>query len=118
VLSRRLYDTSAVIDLVLRKDYKVVPGAVSIITVIEWPPVLNYVNGVLYPTKSDYAKAVELQVRLRKRGEPLPATDLIIAAMAINNDVTLVTLDEHFQVIRKVEPKLRLATSDTASTED
>lgn len=48
----------------------------------------------------------------------MPATDLIIAAMAINNDVTLVTLDEHFQVIRKVEPRLRLVTGDTASTED
>jgi len=71
VLSRRLYDTSAVIDLVLRKDYKVVPGAVSIITVIEWPPVLNYVNGVLYPTKSDYAKAVELQVRVTQKGRTI-----------------------------------------------
>jgi predicted nucleic acid-binding protein len=56
--------------------------------------------------------------RLRKRGEPLPTADLMTAAMAINNDMTLVTLDEHFQVIRKVEPRLRLATSDTASTDD
>jgi len=111
VLSEKLYDTSAVVDLVLRRDYKVVPGAISIITVIEWPPALNYVHRVLYPTKSDYAKAIELQVRLRRRGRPLPATDLIIAAMAINNEMVLVTLDEHFQAIREVEPKLLLATS-------
>jgi len=60
----------------------------------------------------------EVQGRLRKRGEPLPTADLMIAAMTINNDMTLVTLDEHFQVIRKVEPRLRLATGDTASTDD
>lgn len=48
----------------------------------------------------------------------MPTADLMTAAMAINNDMTLVTLDEHFQVIRKVEPRLRLATSDTASTDD
>ena len=115
MLSEKLFDTSAVVDLVLHKDYKVVPGAVSIITIIEWPPALNYVHRILYPTKSDYAKAVELQVRLRRGGRPLPATDLIIAAMAINNDMVLVTLDEHFQVIREVEPRLRLAIGDATS---
>ena len=115
MLSEKLFDTSAVVDLVLHKDYKVVPGAVSIITIIEWPPALNYVHRILYPTKSDYAKAVELQVRLRRGGRPLPATDLIIAAMAINNDMILVTLDERFQIIKEVEPRLRLAIGDATS---
>lgn len=118
MLSEKLFDTSAVVDLVLHKDYKVVPGAISIITIIEWPPALNYAHRILYPTKSDYAKAVELQVRLRRKGKPLPAADLIIAAMAINNDMVLVALDEHFQTIREVEPKLRLATSDDTSAGD
>jgi predicted nucleic acid-binding protein len=108
MLSEKLYDTSAVIDLILHKNYKVVPGTIPIITIIEWPPALNYVHRILYPTKNDYAKAVELQMKLRKKGEPLPATDLIIAAMAVNNNMILITLDKHFQVIREVESKLQL----------
>jgi len=47
-------------------------------------------------------------MKLREIGNPLPAADLVIAATALNNDMTLVTLDSHFQIIGEIEPKLRL----------
>lgn len=104
----KLYDTSAVIELVLHRGYKTLIGAISIITAVEWPPSLLYVPEVLYPTKEDYKTAINWQMKLREIGNPLPAADLVIAATALNNDMTLVTLDSHFQIIGEIEPKLRL----------
>jgi predicted nucleic acid-binding protein len=43
-------------------------------------------------------------------GNPLPAVDLLIAAIALNNDMTLVTLNSHFQIIEEIEPRLRIET--------
>jgi len=47
-------------------------------------------------------------MKLRKIGNPLPAADLLIAATALNNRMTLVTLDDHFRIIGEIEPELRL----------
>jgi predicted nucleic acid-binding protein len=106
----KLYDTSAIIELVLRRGCKTVLGATSILTIVEWPPALLYVPEVLYPTKEDYTTAVNWQMKLRRMGNPLPAVDLLIAAIALNNDMTLVTLNSHFQIIEEIEPRLRIET--------
>ncbi len=107
-MEEALYDTSAVIELVARRR-STVPGYVSILTVVEYPPVVRYARTILYPEKRDYALAVKWQVELRKRGSPIPAVDLVIAAQAYNRSLALVTLDRHFQVLRDtVAPGLRL----------
>jgi len=103
----KLYDTSAVIELVLRRGYKTLIGAISI-TVVEWPPAMLYVPEVLYPTEEDYKTAINWQIKLREIGNPLPAADLVIAATALNNGMTLTTLDDHFRIIGEIEPKLKL----------
>jgi tRNA(fMet)-specific endonuclease VapC len=106
-----LYDTSAVIELIARR-HSTVPGYISILTVIGYPPALRYSTLILYPEKRDYRLAVKRQALLRAKGQLLPAVDLIIAAQAYNRNLTLVTLDKHFETIRRlVAPDLKLVTS-------
>ena len=73
----------------------------SLITVIEYPPVLEYAEIVLYPTRLEYFIAVKWQSELRARGIPLPATDLIIAAQVVNRNLVLVTRDKHFKILKE-----------------
>ena len=54
----KIYDTSAVIELIKKKTPKKAPY-VSIITVVEYPPALNYAERIIYPTREDYLLAVE-----------------------------------------------------------
>lgn len=115
-MEEALYDTSAVIELVARQRRRV-PGYVSILTVVEYPPVLEYAGLILYPEKRDYRLAIRWQALLRRVGYPLPAVDLLIAAQAYNRSLTLVTLDKHFQVIREhVAPDLRVVFSVSRGT--
>jgi predicted nucleic acid-binding protein len=63
------------------------------------------------PTKKDYALAIAWQTELRIHGVPLPATDLIIAAQAVNNNMVLVTIDKHFKILKDfVAKNLKLET--------
>ncbi|WFO75961.1 type II toxin-antitoxin system VapC family toxin [Desulfurococcaceae archaeon MEX13E-LK6-19] len=105
----RLYDTSAVIELIAHRNTQLIPGYVSILTTIEYPPVIMHVAKILYPSKQDYKLAIVWQTKLRKIGTPLPAIDLVIAAQAYNNELELVTLDKHFRIIKeKLAPDLKL----------
>jgi predicted nucleic acid-binding protein len=44
---------------------------------------------------------VKRQNKLRRQGFPLPATDLIIAAQAVNRNLVLVTRDKHFKALKE-----------------
>ncbi len=46
--------------------------------------------------------------RLRRSGVSLPFTDAVIAQVAINNGVSLLTNDNHFKLIANIIPELRL----------
>ena len=96
----KIYDTSMIIELVKNRVVRRVPY-VSIITVIEYPPALEYAETVLYPTRLEYLIAVKWQSELRVQGIPLPATDLIIAAQAVNRNLVLVTRDKHFKILKE-----------------
>ncbi len=106
--TRRLFDTSAVIDLVINKRASIIPGFVSVLTVVEYPPALLYAEKIVYPTKDDYALAIKWQQALRRRGSTLPAVDLIIAATAYNRSLIIVTRDRHFEKLREVQEDLLL----------
>jgi predicted nucleic acid-binding protein len=41
-------------------------------------------------------------------GKPLGASDLLIAAVCLNRNEELVTMDEDFLVIREVEPSFKM----------
>ena len=81
-----LYDTSVVIRIIA-KNRKRIQGYTSIFTVIEYPPTLSYASKILYPEKKDYHLAVKWQTILRRKGNPIPAVDLIIAAQAYNRNL-------------------------------
>ena len=107
-MEETLYDTSVVVDVVARNRQRI-QGYISILTAIEYPPALSYASKILYPGKKDYHLAVKWQTLLRRKGNPLPAVDLIIAAQAYNKGLTLVTKDKHFKTLRKeVAPDLKL----------
>ena len=51
---------------------------------------------------------------LRKKGNQIPAVDLIIAAQAHNRGLVLVTLDKHFEILkREAVPELKLILEKT-----
>jgi len=96
----KIYNTSTVIELIKKRTMKKAPY-VSIITIIKYPPALNYAERIIYPTREDYLLAVERQNKLRRQGFPLPATNLIITAQAVNRNLVLVTRDKHFKTIKE-----------------
>ena len=52
----------------------------------------------------DFFTAALLGSSLRKKGVPIPSTDLIIAASAMKSDHTLYHLDSHFDIIADHTP--------------
>ena len=58
----------------------------------------------LETTKQTWARAGELAMQLRGQGRLIPLTDLVIAALALEGDHQVFTLDEHFQRV----PELKL----------
>ena len=112
-MEEALYDTSKVIEIV-SKSKEIVRGYISILTVIEYPPSIKYASKILYPEKRDYHLAIKWQVMLRKKGYPLPAVDLVIAAQAYNRGLVLITLDKHFEILKKeAVPELKLILEGT-----
>ena len=107
-MEEAIYDTSVVIEAVAKNRQKI-QGYVSILTVVEYPPALSYASKVLYPEKKDYHLAIRWQALLRRKGNPIPAVDLIIAAQAYNRHLTLITHDNHFEILkREAVPDIKL----------
>ena len=53
-------------------------------------------------TEETWLRLGELSFQLRQRGTPLPVVDVLIAALAIENDCAVYPLDQHFQRIPSV----------------
>lgn len=51
---------------------------------------------VLYPDNSTLDYYASIYSQLRKKGKPIPTNDIWIAAIAIQHDLSLMTLDNHF----------------------
>lgn len=52
--------------------------------------------GVLLPGRETAEQYARLFVQLKRAGRPIPENDLWIAALVLENDLTLITRDEHF----------------------
>lgn len=50
-------------------------------------------------TAALWIKAGQLSVFLRKEGKTIPFSDILIATLAIENNLAVLTVDEHFQDI-------------------
>ena len=103
-----LYDTNMLIDY-LKSGKKILTGYTTIFNVVEYPRAL-YLKGlrVLYPTNEEYRKAIELSIKLRSKGTPVPAIDILIASIALNRGLKIYTKDEHFKYIKNVEEALEI----------
>ncbi|ACJ17335.1 hypothetical protein TON_1845 [Thermococcus onnurineus NA1] len=104
---KKLYDTNVLIDLV-KSGENPGDGYTTALNLVEYPKGVSLDLGVLIPSPKEYALAVKLSEKLVKAGTPVPAVDVIIAAVAISRGMTLVTKDRHFSRIKKVAPELRL----------
>lgn len=72
------------------------------ITQVEYPSILEYdkFHGeIVYPSESDIDLASSIQAKLKRVGKTKSAQDLIIAAICINRNETLITNDEDFKDI-------------------
>lgn len=68
---------------------------------------LNYLNDLFEviemvdPNPQSYLLAGKLGYSLARKGYTLSVVDLLIAQLAIENNLTLLTLDTHFKTIKK-----------------
>jgi len=84
-------------------------GVTTILNVIEYPKSLEKEGlQVIWPTKSDYLTAIDLMVLLLEAGKPIPAIDVLLSAICLNRDMTLVTKDKHFEDVKSVKQELSL----------
>lgn len=51
-----------------------------------------------------WEQAASLGFRLRRRGRAVPLVDLLVAALALEGSHTLAHRDEHFELVKEVEP--------------
>jgi predicted nucleic acid-binding protein len=67
-------------------------------------------TSVLFATSATTRAYADLYRQLRARGTPIPTNDLWIAALVVENDLTLLTRDQHFRHL----PQLRVFDASVA----
>jgi tRNA(fMet)-specific endonuclease VapC len=98
-----LYDTGALINL-LKSGKRAARGFTTILNILEFPKALDLKElAILYPTVEDYDEALKIAVSLLKIGKPVPAIDIMIAAMCLRRDLLLLTTNGHFSHIKLTE---------------
>lgn len=50
-------------------------------------------------SKDDWVKAGDILYKLRKQGITIPMANVILGAVCLNNGLTIITLDKHFEKI-------------------
>ena len=58
---------------------------------------------ILEASLTTWVEAGRISFALRKKGITIPTTDLIIASLALENNCSILTLDQHFQKIPGVK---------------
>ena len=79
-------------------------GLISLFTVIEHPPSIDKFE-ILFPDNVDYIKAIEISNKLREKGKPIGAIDILIAAMCLNRNAKLITKDKDFAIVKAFFPE-------------
>ncbi|RLE48445.1 MAG: type II toxin-antitoxin system VapC family toxin [Candidatus Methanomethylicota archaeon] len=103
-----LYDTSYLIEE-YRHGVRELDGYTTVLNIVEFPKALGIRRlKVIYPSVEDFDEAIKVSKDLLKIGKPLPAVDILIAAIALKRALTLKTRDEHFKLVKEVRPYLKL----------
>lgn len=59
--------------------------------------------GVLFPDEDTTHHYAQIFVQLRRQGRPIPTNDIWIAALCVQNDLPLLTRDQHFLAIPQLQ---------------
>ncbi len=103
-----VYDTNQLIDF-LRKNERNITGFTTIFSVVEFPKAMEIEElVVIYPNIEDYEESVNISADLFTEGKPLPAVDILIAAMCIRRNLVLRTKDNHFIAIKSARKAFKL----------
>lgn len=100
-------DETEVIDTNLLIEGRV--GLTTAFNIVEYPKALEKKIEVLWPVKADFLTATEIMIDLMKSRTPVPALDILVAAICLNRRFKLATKDEHFKVIKAVRQDLNLS---------
>jgi len=101
-----IYDTNRLIDAY--RERETLDGYTTILNLIEFPKAIDFDLRVLFPSKSDYHLALIISTDLIKIGKPIPAVDSVIAAVALNNKLKLITKDKHFLMVKEVKKSFKV----------
>ncbi|WP_167892383.1 PIN domain-containing protein [Thermococcus sp. MAR1] len=88
-MEKALYDTNVLIEAV--KSRKNLNGYTTILNIVEFPRALELGLTVITPSLEDYLLAIKISQAMVRNGTPVPAVDAIVAAVAMNRELTLVT---------------------------
>ena len=105
-MAEALFDTNVLIRGC--KENKRLQGFTTVLNLIEFPKALTLDLQVLFPSSSDFKLALRLSTELYNIGSPIPTVDVVIAAMALNRGLRLVTMDKHFFIIQEVNKDFQL----------
>lgn len=107
-MGKELYDTNILINF-WREKKRDITGYTTILNIVEFPKAL-LMKGltILYPTIEDLNEAVNISKDLMKIGKPIGAVDIVMACVAIRNNLTLVTMDTDLENIKLVRPNLKI----------
>jgi tRNA(fMet)-specific endonuclease VapC len=105
-----VYDTNQLIDA-YRKGKTNLTGYTTLFNLVEFPKALEFENLiVIYPNVEDYQESIEISALLLQNGNPLPAIDIMVAAICIKRNITLATKDKHFSAIKTIRKEFKLKT--------
>ncbi|NWF95036.1 MAG: PIN domain-containing protein [Candidatus Thorarchaeota archaeon] len=97
-----LFDTTVLIERI-RAGATGLSGSTTVLNLIEFPKAAHLKGlDIISPGKDDYDKGFELSVLLLKAGTPIPAVDVVLAAVAMNRGLVLHTRDRHFDYVSRV----------------
>ena len=103
-----VYDTNELIDF-HRKGKLNLNGFTTVFNLVEFPKATELEQlTLIYPDLEDYEESIEISSALLQRGTPLPAIDILVAAICIRRNLTLSTKDSHFTAIKSVRKNLKL----------
>lgn len=73
-----------------------------------WEIGLNVIEnlGVFDFSKKDAIKSIEIEKELSKKGQMINKLNIFIAAVAINKNAILISMDKHFANIKELKSKL------------
>jgi tRNA(fMet)-specific endonuclease VapC len=103
-----VYETNKLIDF-LKKGKVDLTGYTTIFNLIEFPKALVFDDlTVIYPNIEDYEESVNISADLLQKGTPLPAIDIMVAAVCIRRNLVLCTKDNHFTAIKSVRKGFKM----------